>query len=204
MAPRDMLSRIVDDRAGIRSFQGPSEVEIDAARDAQAGHLARFSGAPSPRVVPARVLDFLEKRQKADYAIARLRLETRILDEIEVLTDALRARMFKFQEADQRIRVNLLATRERRDLGRDPGNTDPTIFERDLRDNADRQASAQQKLAFLQGKARTLGDRLKACNRLILGQGEAGRLTFLAPPTFDAKKTTLRQVREKISESAPI
>ncbi len=200
MAEKDMLGRIVENRAGIRSFDGPSpsEIEMDAARDAQAAHLARFNGAPAPRVVPARVLDFLE-RQKADYAITRLRLETRMLDEVEVLTDALNARMFKFQEADQRIRVNLLATRERRDLGRDPGDTDPTVHERDLRDNADRQASAQQKLAFLQGKVRILNDRLKGCHRLVLGQGYAGSLTFLTPPIFNAK-TTLRQVRDRISE----
>src|SRR5208282_2382168 len=111
-------------------FQESRQVEIDAGRDAQAAHLARFTGAPAPRTVPARVLNFLEKEKGADYAIARLRLETRMLDELEVEIDAINSRRFKFMEADQSLRVNLFEAKERR--------ADTGVFERDLKDNADR------------------------------------------------------------------
>lgn len=89
------------------------------AGDRQEGYRARLAIARTPMTFPAEIADFL-KGKGGDYALARLRHEFELTDDLGAQTDLLSEQLVKLGESAQELQIRLSRELQFRDSGNPP------------------------------------------------------------------------------------
>jgi len=175
-------------------------IETRLAAGRQEDMLARFRTIPTPRRVPARIVDLLTSK-KADRALARLKRETDLLDQLEAELSGHRERQFVLQQEHAALRSERQhyedRRREKERWGYDATTEEAALrlLEAELRGVAERQQGAGARTGKLGDMCSALAKRVERCNKWLTQRGETAR--FLPPAPVDKKLTfaTAREIR---------
>jgi hypothetical protein len=170
-------------------------MEIVGGTAAEA-HLARFTTSSPPRLLSQRIVNYLE-REKARYALERLRVENHLLDDIEAEAESLDARIFKAAEIVQNLRVDLAAAQQVSEQRR-MAAVGVSETESRFREVSGRLIDLRSKRSALGARARPLMERAAACSTFLM-QGIIGKPLKFSEPVAPGK-ATLRQVRDHLAE----
>jgi hypothetical protein len=161
-----------------------------ASQHASNAYQARLDAAPTPRMLPSRIVDHLMSTG-ADLQILRMKTEMGLLGEVDYKRDALTTRIFKLTEGQQALHIDLQAANQNQSAREIKTATAA------LAEVGGLLAQARSEQSPLGGSAKQLNDRQTSCKKLILSRIVGSPLKFLDPPKIDGK-LTLAAAREPI------
>jgi hypothetical protein len=160
---------------------------------------AAFAAARGPLQLPALETDYL-RQLGAEHALARLKQENSLLDELQATRSALDFRVIKAEERRSDRQLDLHRVIQTRSHNRRQADQDAERIEVELRDMAEQIAQLRSRRNDVASREAPLAKRIDRCvARVGRAMHGGGQLRFIAPPSID-KKLTLAKARDVIAQ----
>jgi hypothetical protein len=172
-----------------------SRPEIALAQGRREDFQARLRAAPAARMLPRQIVEQLT-RPGGEHALARLKREYALLDELLGENGLLSERLFKVSEAEANLRLEQEIADRHHDVGAAPSEQKARIAA-ELADYAERATDLRGRGAALSARAAPLEKRNERCRERIAASSRGGApLRFVPLPAVD--KLKLAAARERV------
>jgi hypothetical protein len=179
-----------------------SNVERALAEHHQSGLEAAFAAAPAPRMVAPEVGTFL-RTKRADAALARLRGEIALLNELDAEDFGLTQRIFTAERAQEALRADLESVRQ----GRVGQTAEARVYadqaaqriEGQLHEIGEQVAALRVRRNAAGTRAHAIRERVRRCE-LFVRRSISGGVTLRIVAPADVGKLSLAAARERVAE----
>lgn len=173
-----------------------SRPEIALAQGRQEDLQARLRAVPAARMLPRQIVEQLT-RPGGEHALARLKREYALLDELLGEDGLLSERLFKVSELEANLRLEQEIADRHRDIGAAPSEQKARIAA-ELAECVERATEWRGRSSALSARAAPLEKRNERCRERIAAATRGGApLRFMPLPAVE-KKITLAAARERV------